>query len=78
MKAGQLLAEIEAFCRRTGLSETRFGELALHDELGDDRSARRTLFWRLFVVGIVVGIAIGSRFVNGLLAKIAEQVRTPA
>jgi aspartate carbamoyltransferase catalytic subunit len=27
-----LLAQIEAFCRRSGLSETRFGELALHDK----------------------------------------------
>jgi aspartate carbamoyltransferase catalytic subunit len=27
-----LLAEIEAFCREHGLSETRFGELALHDK----------------------------------------------
>jgi aspartate carbamoyltransferase catalytic subunit len=27
-----LLAEIEAFCARHGLSETRFGELALHDK----------------------------------------------
>ncbi|MBA3455695.1 MAG: glycosyltransferase family 39 protein [Deltaproteobacteria bacterium] len=44
--------------------------LCVYDDLGEDRSARRALFWRLFGVGIVVGVAIGSRFVNGLLGPL--------
>lgn len=44
--------------------------LCAHDDLDDARAARRTLWWRLAVIGAVVGVAIGSRFVNGLLGPL--------
>jgi len=44
--------------------------LCAHDDLGDDPAARRTLWTRLAVIGVVVGIAIASRFVNGLLGPL--------
>ena len=40
--------------------------LGAHDALPEDaRAARRALLIRLAVIGVVVGIAIASRFVNG-------------
>src|SRR5262249_43491406 len=42
--------------------------LGAHDYLpADDRRALRTLRFRLAWIGVVVGVAIASRFVNGLL-----------
>ena len=55
--------------------------LHAHDDLGDGVTARRTLWWRLAVIGAVVGIAIASRFVNGLLGPlcvIIVLVQSPA
>ncbi len=56
--------------------------LCAHDDLGDDkRRARRTLWIRLTVVGVVVGIAIASRFVSGLLGPLCVVivlVRSPS
>ena len=44
--------------------------LCAHDGLDDNPAARRTLWARLAVIGVVVGIAIASRFVNGLLGPL--------
>jgi len=44
--------------------------LCAHDDLPDDDTAVRTLRWRLAAVGAVVGIAVASRFVNGLLGPV--------
>jgi len=49
--------------------------LGVHDHLSDDaRRARRTLAIRLACVGAVVGIAIASRFVNGLLGPLCALI----
>lgn len=49
--------------------------LGVHDELPDDaRRARRTLALRLAGVGAVVGVAIASRFVNGLLGPLCALI----
>ena len=49
--------------------------LGVHDELPDDaRLARRTLALRLAAVGAVVGVAIASRFVNGLLGPLCAAI----
>ena len=56
--------------------------LGVHDELpGDDRQALRRVILRMVAVGVVVGIAIASRFVNGLLGPLCVLiviVRAPA
>ncbi|MEJ7597176.1 MAG: hypothetical protein WKG01_04635 [Kofleriaceae bacterium] len=45
--------------------------LGVHDALPEDpRAARRTLILRLVAVGAVVGVAVASRFVNGLLGPL--------
>lgn len=49
--------------------------LGVHDDLPDDaRAARRTLLVRLAAVGAVVGVAIASRFVNGLLGPLCAVI----
>jgi len=49
--------------------------LGVHDELPDNpRAARRTLILRLAAVGAVVGIAVASRFVNGLLGPLCAVI----
>jgi 4-amino-4-deoxy-L-arabinose transferase-like glycosyltransferase len=55
--------------------------LCVHDDLDGAPNPRRTLYARLAVVGLVVGIAIGSRFVSGLLGPLCVLivvVRAPA
>ena len=44
--------------------------LAVHDDLPDAARGVRTLQVRLAWVGVVVGVAIASRFVNGLLGPV--------
>jgi 4-amino-4-deoxy-L-arabinose transferase-like glycosyltransferase len=49
--------------------------LGVHDALPEDaRRARRTIAIRLAAVGAVVGIAIASRFVNGLLGPLCAAI----
>ena len=49
--------------------------LGVHDALpADPRVARRTLILRLAAVGAVVGIAVASRFVNGLLGPLCALI----
>ncbi len=49
--------------------------LGVHDYLpADDRAALRTLRNRLTWVGVVVGIAVASRFVNGLLGPLVALI----
>ncbi|MFN0248230.1 MAG: ArnT family glycosyltransferase, partial [Kofleriaceae bacterium] len=56
--------------------------LCVHDDLDVvDRSTRRTLIARLVGVGVVIGIAVASRFVNGLLGPLCVLIvllRVPA
>jgi 4-amino-4-deoxy-L-arabinose transferase-like glycosyltransferase len=57
--------------------------LGVHDRLPDDnrRAALRSIILRMVAVGAVVGIAISSRFVNGLLGPLCVLiiiVRAPA
>ena len=56
--------------------------LGVHDELPDEpRAASRTVIVRMVAVGAVIGIAVGSRFVNGLLGPLCVLVvlvRAPA
>lgn len=55
--------------------------LGVHDELpGDPRIARRRVIIRMIAVGAAVGIAVASRYVNGLLGPLCVLiivVRTP-
>ncbi|MDB4963123.1 MAG: 4-amino-4-deoxy-L-arabinose transferase and related glycosyltransferase of family-like protein [Myxococcales bacterium] len=44
--------------------------LCVHDDLAEAANPRRTLYTRLAVVGLVIGIAIASRFVSGLLGPL--------
>jgi len=49
--------------------------LGVHDDLSpDDREAARTLRIRLVWVGVVIGVAIASRFVNGLLGPLCAVI----
>ncbi len=48
--------------------------LCAHDHLDDEAAARRTLWLRLAAIGAVVGVAIGSRFVNGLLGPLCVAI----
>ncbi|MDQ3297352.1 MAG: glycosyltransferase family 39 protein [Myxococcota bacterium] len=49
--------------------------LGVHDYLpADQRVALRVLRWRLVGVGIVIGVAIASRFVNGLLGPLCALI----
>jgi hypothetical protein len=49
--------------------------LGVHDDLpADTRRARRMLILRLAAVGAVVGIAVASRFVNGLLGPLCAAI----
>ena len=49
--------------------------LGVHDHLPDDaRGARRILVIRLAAVGAIVGLAIASRFVNGLLGPLCGAI----
>lgn len=48
--------------------------LGVHDALPDDNSARRTIAVRLAGLGAIVGIAIASRFVNGLLGPLCALI----
>ncbi len=49
--------------------------LGVHDYLpADDRQALRVLLLRLAGVGVVIGIAIASRFVNGLLGPLCALI----
>lgn len=61
--------------------------LGAHDDLVDEppadevRSLVRRLWWRLALVGVVIGIAAASRFVNGLLGPLCAAivlVRSPS
>jgi 4-amino-4-deoxy-L-arabinose transferase-like glycosyltransferase len=56
--------------------------LGVHDDLPDDtRTARRTLILRLVAVGAIVGVAVASRFVNGLLGPLCAAlvvIQSPA
>ncbi len=55
--------------------------LGVHDELSDDRRiVRRQVIVRMIAVGAAVGIAVASRYVNGLLGPLCVLiilVRTP-
>jgi len=49
--------------------------LGVHDYLSpDDRKAARTVRIRLAWVGVAIGIAIGSRFINGLLGVLCAVI----
>lgn len=49
--------------------------LRVHDYLPtDDRRAKRALLIRLVWIGVVVGVAIASRFVNGLLGPLCALI----
>jgi len=49
--------------------------LTAYDDLPDDtRAARRTLAMRLTWIGVVIGVAIASRFVNGLLGPLCVAI----
>lgn len=75
----ELLSEIEQFCRRQGMSETRFGELALNDkpfvsqlragrDLRGSTGTRLREFMAQYEHSPTVGASLSNRFPQGRFA----------